>query len=58
MKINWSGPLTKGRQVYATTLGFGKFRGVNYDTGFLIGWDKWSDGHFSFYPTSQNWMSS
>lgn len=47
MTIDWAIPWTKGRQVYASTLGDGVFGNVNYDGGFLIGWDRWSDGRFA-----------
>ncbi len=43
--VNWGGPLTKGRQVYCRTMdGRGGMFGINYRSGFLIGWDRWSDG--------------
>lgn len=49
MKINWDKPLTKGRQVYARLLdGRGGMFHVNYETGFLVGWDRWSDGGICF----------
>lgn len=52
MKIDWSGPLTKGRQVYASTLGmnFVPQHSINYKGGFLVGWDRWSDGKFDLAP--------
>lgn len=50
MKIDWSGPLTKGRQVYCTARSLDTFRNVNFESGFLIGWDRWSDGKFTLAP--------
>lgn len=51
IKINWEGfATTKGRQVYATTIGVGAFGNINYISGFLIGWDRWSDGNYSLVP--------
>lgn len=52
MKINWDGfATTKGRQAYAWTLGVNEIRNINYEGGgFVIGWDKWSDGRISLSP--------
>lgn len=52
IRIDWSGPLTKGRQVYASVLGINYVpkMAINYDTGFLVGWDRWSDGNFDLAP--------
>lgn len=58
MKVNWSEPLTKGRQVYAGVLGSGRVLDVNYISGFLIGWDRWNDETIDWYPSKQGWMSS
>lgn len=50
LKIDWSKPLTYGRQVYAHTLdGEGGMHGVNYSGGFIIGWDRWSDGDIALH---------
>lgn len=51
LKIDWRGfGTTKGRMIYATTLGlnFIHLRAINYKTGFIVGWDKWSDGSLDF----------
>lgn len=43
MKIDWSGPLTKGRPAYTRVLGCNQLIGLNYTNGFYFGWDRWSD---------------
>lgn len=53
MKIRWAGfATTKGRQVYASTLDVNYIpnHAINYNSGFLIGWDRWSDGRFDLAP--------
>lgn len=48
MKIDWAGfATTKGQQVYAGALGMNRMVGINYKSGFLVGWDQWSDGDWS-----------
>lgn len=50
MKIDWSTfATTKGRQVYSWTLGFNSYS-PNYEGGFLVGWDEWSDGRIVLSP--------
>jgi hypothetical protein len=51
MKIDWTTfATTKGRQVYASVLGMNHIplNALNYGTGFVIGWDRWSDGDIAF----------
>jgi hypothetical protein len=43
VKIDWSGPLTKGRPAYTRVLGCNQLIGLNYTNGFYFGWDRWSD---------------
>lgn len=49
MRIDWRGfASTKGRPVFSRVLGVNLIprSSINHDTGFLIGWDRWSDGRF------------
>lgn len=53
MRIDWAGfATTKGRQVYATVLGLNWIPpwAINHQGGFLIGWDRWSDGAVDLAP--------
>lgn len=43
IRVDWSGPWTKGRPVYAGTIAPGRLGNLNYRSGFLVGWDRWSD---------------
>lgn len=55
-KIDWKTPLTKGRAVYAGTIGTNRINNINYESGFFIGWDRWSDAHIDWFPRIQKWM--
>lgn len=50
LRIDWSGPLTTGRQVYARFNMGSVLHMVNYQGGWLVGWDRWSDGRILLDP--------